>query len=68
MMIDSLAIASLLKYIDDAVTGIGEITEEVPHAIEKGMKLLLVSYGKVLYFLEWSPKAVFNFIRIFVHG
>ena len=42
VMIDAVAIKSLLKLVDDAVNGIGEITEEIPSAIEKGTKLLLV--------------------------
>ena len=42
VMIDSTAIKALMKFIDDAVCGLGEICDDVPDAIEKGMKLLLV--------------------------
>ena len=43
VMIDCNAVKALMKFIEDAVNGLGEICDEVPDAIEKGMKLLLVS-------------------------
>ena len=42
VMIDATAIVALLKFIEEAVDGVGEICEEIPKPIESGMKLLLV--------------------------
>ncbi len=42
VMIDSIAIKALMKFIDDAVNGIGEMVEDIEEPVEKGMKLLLV--------------------------
>ena len=43
VMIDTTAINALMRYIDDAVSGIGELCDDIPKPIESGMKLLLVS-------------------------
>ena len=50
-MIDSMAILELLKLIDDAVDGDEKISDDVPHAVENGMKLLKVCVcgGHVCY-------------------
>ena len=43
VQIDVLAIKALMKYIDDAVRGLGEICDEIKNAQEIGMKVLVVS-------------------------
>ena len=48
VMIDKAAIQVLMDYIEDGVRGVGEITEEVPHATENGMKLLKVKKEAIL--------------------
>ena len=47
VMIDKAAIQVLMDYIEDGVRGVGEITEEVPHATENGMKLLKVKKEEI---------------------
>lgn len=42
VMIDSNAITSLVKLVDDTVRGFGELTEGLHKAAEKGMLLLQV--------------------------
>ena len=41
-MIDRTAIEALITMVDDAVRGLGEICDEIPDAVNNGMKLLLV--------------------------
>ena len=42
LMIDSMAIMALVKFVDEAVGGMGDICDEMADAVTCGMKLLLV--------------------------
>ena len=55
VMIDSNAIVALMKFIEEAVDGVGEVIEDIPKPIESGMKLLLVS---TLFHVNWTSKSV----------
>lgn len=50
LMIDGTAIQALVTFVDEAVRGLGEICDEVPDAIQNGMKLLLVCVVQRNYF------------------
>jgi hypothetical protein len=43
VMIDKEAIDSLVNFMDDAINGLNEISDEIPDVVEKGTKLLYVS-------------------------
>ena len=64
VMIDCAAVQEVLKFIDDAVLGLGEINEEVPHAVEKGMKLLLIL--SLTYPGSFQNEEVFTHLMSFV--